>query len=367
MAIAVSSSAETEIVRPKVLIVDDEADNLELLQRVLRKDFEIFLAESGETALKMMEEHDFFLILTDQRMPKMMGTELLEESIKRDPSAIRILITGYSDIESVIDAINRGSVHRYIKKPWNRDELRREIQLAIDMQKLNLENQRLVKDLREAYQQLTEQDDLLKKNLDDRSKQLLAMNENLKQLNQKLEGLTFQDALTGLYNHRAFQQRLREECARATRNKSPLTLVFLDIDNFKHYNDSQGHPAGDELLKGIARILEGDSRQSGETKWGARTSDIVTRYGGEEFALILPDTPSEGGRIKAERIRKSICSHKFPNMETQPLGVISASIGVATLPDDSVKPQELVDLADQAMYASKRGGRNRVTLSKDVK
>jgi len=98
--------------KPKALVVDDEVDNLELLQRVLRKEYEVHIAESGEKALHLMEDHDYFIILTDQRMPNMLGTEFLAESVKRSPTSIRILITGYSDIESVINAINKGSVHR---------------------------------------------------------------------------------------------------------------------------------------------------------------------------------------------------------------------------------------------------------------
>jgi len=353
--------------KPKVLVVDDEVDNLDLLKRVLRTDYDVHTAESGEQALKLMEEHDFFLILTDQRMPKMLGTEFLEESVKRDPSAIRILITGYSDIDSVIDAINKGSVHRYIKKPWNREELRREIELSIKIQRLTVENQDLVKTLRDANKRLEEQEDLLRKSLDDRSRQLLETNEELRKLNQRLEGLTLQDGLTGLYNHRAFQQRLREEFARAARSQKPLSVLFLDIDNFKNFNDTNGHPAGDELLKTVAGILTGDSRLRAEKDWGVRASDIVARYGGEEFAVLLPETPVEGAQIKAERIRKMIATYSFPRMEVQPNKHISVSVGVSTFPTDADKPALLVDCADQAMYLAKKTGRDKVCLFRDIK
>jgi two-component system, cell cycle response regulator len=351
----------------KVLVVDDEVDNLDLLKRVLHKEYDVYAAESGEAALKLMEEHDFFLILTDQRMPKMLGTEFLEESVKRDPSAIRILITGYSDIESVIDAINKGAVHRYIKKPWNREELRREIELSIQIQRLVVENQQLVKTLQETNKRLGEHEVLLRKGLDDRSRQLLDTNEELRKLNQRLEGLTMQDGLTGLYNHRAFQQRLREEVARASRANKPLSLLFFDIDHFKKYNDTNGHPAGDELLKGIAGILTGDSRLNTEKNWGVRASDIVARYGGEEFAVLLPETPLEGAGIKAERIRKSIAGHNFQHMESQPEKRVTVSIGVACFPDDANRAADLVDCADKAMYLAKRTGRDRVCLHKEIK
>ncbi len=351
--------------KPKVLIVDDEVDNLDLLKRVLRRDYDVHSAQSGPDALKLMEDHDFFIILTDQRMPKMLGTEFLEESVKRDPAAIRILITGYSDIDSVIDAINRGAVHRYIKKPWNRDELKREIENSVQIQKLTMENQELVRSMRETNKKLLEQDDLLRKSLDERSRQLLETNEQLRKLNQRLEGLTLQDGLTGLYNHRAFQQRLREEVARAGRAKQPISLIFIDIDHFKNYNDTNGHPAGDEVLKTVAGILTGDSRRHTDKDWGVRASDIVARYGGEEFAIILPETPLEGGKIKAERIRKMVAEHNFPHMEFQPDKKVTISVGVASFPDDASKSQALIDEADQAMYHAKKTGRNQVCTKHD--
>lgn len=352
--------------KPKVLIVDDEIDNLDLLKRVLRREYDVHAAQSGQDALKLMEDHDFFLILTDQRMPKMLGTEFLEESVKRDPAAIRILITGYSDIDSVIDAINRGAVHRYIKKPWNRDELKREIEMSVQVQKLTVENQSLVVSMRETNKKILEQDELLRKSLDERSRQLLETNEQLRKLNQRLEGMTLQDGLTGLYNHRAFQQRLREEVARSGRAKQPMSLIFIDIDHFKNYNDTNGHPAGDEVIKTVAGILTGDSRAINEKDWGVRASDIVARYGGEEFAIILPETPLEGGKIKAERIRKMVVEHNFPHMEFQPMKRVTISVGVASFPEDAKKPQELVDQADKAMYHAKKSGRNQVCVCTDL-
>ncbi|HLG20901.1 MAG TPA: diguanylate cyclase, partial [Bdellovibrionota bacterium] len=351
--------------KPLALVVDDEVDNLELLQRVLRKDYEVHTADSGTKALLLMEDHDFSIILTDQRMPKMLGTEFLAESLKRNPTAIRILITGYSDIESVIDAINQGSVHRYIKKPWRAEELRKEIETTIELQRLMVENQELVSRLKEANAQLREQEHLLMKNLDEQSKQLFRANKDLEALNETLRGLTLRDGLTGLYNHRGFQQRMREEFARAERSKHELTLIFFDIDHFKKYNDANGHPAGDDLLREIAHLLTQSSRLKLESA-RLRASDIVARYGGEEFVILLPETPLEGGRIKAERIRKSIESALFPHAENQPGGKVTVSVGVANFPSEAQSPQELIDAADQALYVSKRAGRNRTTLYRDL-
>lgn len=347
----------------KALVIDDEADNLDLLRRVMRSGYEVLSAESGEEALKFFQDHDFSVILSDQRMPGMSGTEFFEESIKRQPSTIRILITGYSDIDSVIDAINKGSVHRYIKKPWKRDELLRQIQETLETQRLIVENQRMVKELKETNVRLKEHEKLLMQNLDERSKQLYELNQELRELNEKLKGQSLRDGLTNLYNHRAFQQRLREEFSRSQRKKAPITLVFLDVDHFKNFNDTHGHSAGDDLLRSLASLLSDTSRSKGS---GVRTSDIISRYGGEEFAVILPDTPLEGGLIKAERIRKSIASHKFPGMEKQPLKHLSVSIGVANFPEHAKTPERLIELADQAMYKAKKNGRNQVQKHKET-
>ncbi len=350
----------------KALIVDDEVDNLELLSRVLRKDYEVFSAESGDKALKLMEDHDFFLILTDQRMPNMLGTEFLEETIKRHPASIRILITGYSDIESVIDAINKGAVHRYIKKPWKKEELRREIEMSVQVQKLELENQKLVVDLKEANTRLKEHEQLLQKDLDDRTRQLLEMNQELHKANETLKGLSVKDGLTGLYNHRGMQERLAEEVARARRQKETLSVIFFDVDNFKKYNDTHGHPAGDVLLKTIGQLLTEPAKgEKGEVSF-LRGSDIVARYGGEEFVILLPETPIEGGKILAERIRKKIESHPFAHAATQPLGKVTVSVGVANFPEDATEAGDLMNKADQAMYVAKRSGRNQVRLFREI-
>jgi diguanylate cyclase (GGDEF)-like protein len=324
------------------------------------------MADSGPKALDLMEDHEFFLILTDQRMPKMLGTEFLEESIKKDPAAIRILITGYSDIESVIDGINKGAVHRYIKKPWNRDELKREIQMSVEIHRLTMENQQLVKKLKESNLKLREHERLLAKDLDERTKELYRTNEELRHANETLQNLTLQDGLTGLYNHRGFQQRLREEFYRAQRAKKHLSLIFFDLDHFKNYNDTNGHPAGDELLRNIAKLLTEDSRTRTEDEARIRISDIPSRYGGEEFAILLPETPLEGARIKAERIRKRIEGYEFEHMASQPGGRVTVSVGVACFPDDADKPQLLVDRSDQAMYVAKTTGRNQVKLFRDI-
>ena len=170
---------------------------------------------------------------------------------------------------------------------------------------------------------------------------------------------TLRDGLTGLYNHRYFQERLAAEIARAERSGKPISLLFFDIDHFKSLNDTHGHPIGDRVLAGVAEILRNSSRVS-DAGLKLRSQDVAARYGGEEFCLVLPETPREEAKQKAERLRLAVETFPFPGRETQPGGKISVSVGLAEYPRDASDARSLVEAADMALYAAKRGGRNRV-------
>ena len=157
------------------------------------------------------------------------------------------------------------------------------------------------------------------------------------------------DGMTGLYNRRYFEEYIKKEAIRAMRQNQKFTVIGLDLDHLKQINDTYGHNYGDIAIKAIAEVL----------KSNARSIDIAARMGGEEFNLILPGVDIEGGCIAAERIRKAIEA-----VELEKIGHITASLGVATYPDQSDDIQELLELTDQAMYESKRSGRNRVTIAK---
>lgn len=157
------------------------------------------------------------------------------------------------------------------------------------------------------------------------------------------------DGMTGLYNRRYFEEYIKKEAIRAMRQNQKFTVIGLDLDHLKQINDTYGHNYGDIAIKTIAEVL----------KSNARSIDIAARMGGEEFNLILPGVDIEGGCIAAERIRKAIES-----VELEKIGHITASLGVATYPDQSDDLEELLELTDQAMYESKRNGRNRVTIAK---
>lgn len=167
----------------------------------------------------------------------------------------------------------------------------------------------------------------------------------------KLEELASRDGLTGLKNRRAFQDRLEMEYERCKRYGNPLSIVLLDVDKFKMYNDTYGHPAGDLVLKTVSHLVEACTRDS----------DFVARYGGEEFVLLLPHTPPEAALRVADRCRSRIESHHWPDRP------VTASFGVATLyADTAMSREELVKAADEALYASKAAGRNRVTHASNV-
>jgi len=172
----------------------------------------------------------------------------------------------------------------------------------------------------------------------------------LAEANGRLEALATTDGLTGVKNHRAFRDRLSEEWDRQSRSKAPLSLILLDVDRFKQYNDTYGHPGGDEVLKNVARLLSEN----------ARDVDFVARYGGEEFVVVAPSTDPAGAVHLAERLRSAIESAEWPQR------AITASFVVATVTPSTASPSDLIAEADAALYRSKEAGRNRVTHTQDA-
>lgn len=173
-------------------------------------------------------------------------------------------------------------------------------------------------------------------------------------LHLEVKRIAITDGLTGLFNHRHFQECLQQEFERLGRFSEPLSLMLLDIDHFKKVNDTYGHPAGDAVLKGIAQILRAT----------LRAVDIPARYGGEEFAAILIGTDSSGAKNMAERLRKTVEKTVFP-VDGRPLKV-TMSIGISSYPSDARKKEELIEKADQAMYHAKKSGRNHSYLWSEI-
>jgi diguanylate cyclase (GGDEF)-like protein len=158
------------------------------------------------------------------------------------------------------------------------------------------------------------------------------------------------DGLTGLFNHRKFQEELADEFKRMKRFAEPISLVLADIDYFKKVNDTYGHPVGDLVLKGVASVIR-------ET---IRDIDIPARYGGEEFAVVLPGTSGEGAKNIAERLRRKVKENPFSANGRQI--EVSVSIGIATSPSDAKSKEELIEKADQALYYAKHNGRDQSML-----
>jgi len=173
--------------------------------------------------------------------------------------------------------------------------------------------------------------------------------ENAK-LFEETKVLSITDGLTGLYNRRYFMERLTEEFGRTKRYKRSLSVILIDVDHFKKFNDANGHPEGDYLLRTFAEIM----------KKLARKSDVVARYGGEEFIIILPETDLEMAKITAERLRSEVAKTDFRGGQTQPLGRVTISSGVASYQANTASFEELIKSADNALYQAKESGRNKV-------
>lgn len=296
---------------PTVLVLDDDSTILAGLKKALQPRFDVqtfSTIEAFEQALHTSPKVP--VVLVDQNLgTSSSGLEILKKIKITSPTTVRILLTGHLDLRDMQSAVNESLVHRVIAKPWDVHWLTLQMVECLQLHFL----------------------------LEDR---------------QQLEKLSVTDPITQLYNHRFFQERLKVEVNRAERAHKPLSLIMVDVDHFKSFNDHYGHPQGDQLLFSIAQKL----------LQMLRTHDFVARYGGEEFSLILPDTEAITAFEVAERIRKEVDEFAF----TGPLGrpaTITLSLGVAAFPAHGTNPKDLISAADRALYQAKRQGRNQVVMA----
>jgi diguanylate cyclase (GGDEF)-like protein len=175
------------------------------------------------------------------------------------------------------------------------------------------------------------------------------------QLYQRTKELSSRDELTGLFNRRYFFEHLETEIQRARRYRRAFTILMLDLDQFKHYNDTHGHLCGDQVLRQAGELLVSNTRRA----------DVVARFGGEEFVILLPEIDKQGGALVAEKIRTKLAQYPFHGRERQPNGQLTVTVGLAAYPYDSDNGLELVDVADRALYVGKRQGGNRVVLASE--
>ncbi len=333
--------------KPIVVCVDDDRNNLNALGRVLRARCTVLLATNGLEALELVHAHpDVACVLADLRMPGMAGPELLSRIAAIRPHCRRAIVTGFPESEDLIPAINAGHLHYVITKPWKLQDLLQVVDSLLQTHRLERDNNRLLNELRLANTALRDHELVLEEQLESRGREITAAAEQLAQMGHQIDSLTLRDALTGLYTHRAFQERLREECARALRYSQPMSLLIADIDGFANVNYDLGYQVGDEILRKIATVLQ---------EVDVRTSDIVARYSGEEFVLLLPETGKQGALTKAAKLRDAIAATDMPGGRK-----MSITVGLASLPDDAADPEGLLTAAESAVRGAKRGGPGRV-------
>ncbi|OGR15196.1 MAG: hypothetical protein A2341_07140 [Deltaproteobacteria bacterium RIFOXYB12_FULL_58_9] len=205
-------------------------------------------------------------------------------------------------------------------------------------------------------QQLQNYTDSLERLVQERTTELADANVRLLEANRQLDRLAKTDPLTGLYNRRHFIDQLEFEIRRGARTSRKFTLIILDVDHFKQYNDNNGHTAGDELLQRLATLLQ----------LNLRSIDLVARYGGEEFVVLLLDTGVEQGLATAGKLQQVVAAQPFPFEASQPNGKLTISVGAAFYPSDSREARVLIEYADQALYAAKAAGRNTVKCWTEV-
>lgn len=293
-----------------ILIVHDDKRVCDILSQYLSNDYKVAIAQSFEQSATIFEGSPFNIVITELESPKGPSIEVLNKFKELKSDLEIIVIASYSSIPLAIKAMKAGA-YGYITKPFNPDELKLVVFHALERQKLLEE----VKE-KEIYKE----------------RALL-------------------DGLTQIYNRGYFEEILCREVNRAMRYPQAFSLLMVDVDDFKKFNDTYGHVAGDKVLKGVARILVRSSR----------ITDFVARYGGEEFVVITPYTDKKNASVLAARIMDSVAQEKFI-LDSSTMPHVTASIGVATFGEDATTGEEMVKKADLALYEAKKLGKNRVCL-----
>jgi diguanylate cyclase (GGDEF)-like protein len=299
-------SPADEAERARILVVDDRLSNVQILVGILKHDYDVYFAASGEKALDILASRRPDLVLLDVMMPGMDGFEVCSR-LKADPQSRDIpviFITALEEMDAQTRGLDVGAID-FITKPINPPIV-----------KARVRNHLL-----------------------------------LKQQNDLLRQMSFVDGLTGIANRRRFDEALPLEWRRCQRNGTPMSLLLVDVDCFKTFNDHYGHLAGDECLRAVAAVLAGQAR---------RPYDLVARYGGEEFVCLLPETDLAGAKLIAERMRAIVSALGIEHACSATAGHVTISLGGAVVyPGEASFPEEALALADQRLYQAKVSGRNR--------
>ena len=304
---------------PSILLVEDDEMETMLLQNFLDEEaYYLETVSTGEEALSYLLKENIDLVLLDMLLPDIDGFEVIRRIREmEDAKNLQILIiTGLQEVENKIRAIELGA-DDYLVKPVNNHELKVRTR-ALIKRKAYLDS------LRDSYRTAVHS--------------------------------AITDKLTGLSNRAFFEHFLKLEMKRADRQKMPLPLILLDIDDFKQYNDTYGHLVGDEILRAMGGLLKDNIREV----------DLAARYGGEEFVLLLPHTGKDGAVLVAERIRKLIFDHAFCPVSIPSEKRLSVSMGVAVYPSEASSIEELIEKADVQLYRAKRNGKNRVYYDSEI-
>jgi diguanylate cyclase (GGDEF)-like protein len=290
-----------------VLIVDDERSNLAVLNKLLSGEYTVLTAKSGEEALKRVRENLPDLMLLDIMMPGMSGFDVLTrlkeyEDTKNIPV---IVITGLDSEDDEERGFFLGAVD-YITKPFKNAIVAARVRTHM----------KIVRQMR------------------------------------TIEMLGLIDPLTGISNRRGFDNRIDIDWRKCARDRSPISFLMMDLDKFKAYNDTYGHPQGDALLRAVAGIFSAAAR---------RPSDLAARLGGEEFGVLLPDTDAEGALAIAELIRSRVEALRLPAADGSGTTSATISIGlVSTVPQENESFRDFISKADENLYTAKNSGRNRI-------
>ena len=312
----------------RILAVDDDPTSLLLLRRVLREEgHEVICASDGAEALRMALENDLEAVVADWMMPRMDGLELCQalRCIQSGRELFFLLLTGRDTEDQIVAAYDAG-VDEYVTKPFN--------------------SRILLARLR-AGQRIIE----LKREVNGERGVVEQQVRELSLLNRRLQSAALTDQLTSLPNRRCIRERLTEEWKSSESVKAPLAAMMIDIDGFKNVNDLHGHEVGDLVLKQVAEVLRGHARQG----------EDVARLGGEEFLVLCPNTTADQAAHGAERLRAAVASHVVRSADFT--GSVTVSIGVAERTEDMRGIDALLKAADDAVYAAKSAGRNRVELA----
>ncbi|MBI1977340.1 MAG: diguanylate cyclase [Candidatus Omnitrophica bacterium] len=288
-------------------------------------------ASTVKEALEKLSTDDFDLVLTDYQLSDQTSVDFLAQIKAKNYYIPILLMTHAGDELLALNVLKSGFSDYLVKSENSFRELPHMIETACERHQMVVREKKL-------------------------ETELANKNTQLETLGRKLSERSVRDELTGLYNHRFFQEKMAEEFARATRYHYPLSCLMVDIDQFKTINDTHGHVSGDEILKNLASFFTSYLRQT----------DTVARYGGEEFVVSLPHIGYEGANLLAERLRKKILDQSFSLGSGTPVQ-ISVSIGIASYPEDPIDRKEtMLFYADKALYRAKSNGRNQVVLYKNI-